>query len=392
MTIKSFLLFFSLLFSTTTADNRNLEYKEKNDLKKTADAFAMTPVVPPCSSIHKDCTIFRNASDFIMSLGIVLVDVDDCHHQHIGWLDEGDWLAYALQVPWSGVYEMKINVASPLGEGGFRIENYETQYTYATVETLSATNDWDSYNSVTVALEMVETGNNSTLLLIRSLAAGWTFRDFCLDLNDINNNNTTTAPVLNATTETFAPTMTSSSSVASSARPSLAPTFKETVASEIPSFEPTVVVSSEIMPSSSFTPTFGYLQSSSSTETTVAMPSLSPTMLIPSYTYQPSLSDTPSSVPSVLGKRMYRKKSSKRKSSYTKGSSTETALPSPTTLEPSSTYQPSSFSDAPSSVPTTLLSKTKIPVYKKNRKSGNKRYKKGRRSRNNNDGKGSRII
>ncbi|GAX23125.1 hypothetical protein FisN_33Lh013 [Fistulifera solaris] len=322
---------------------RNLEYVEKNGVTLklvTPDMFQPDAVddynLPTNEYNHSQCQVFFNASNFMQSKGIVI----DCNH--IGWLDEGDWLAYSIPLnnnntTTTTIYNLTMSITSPLGEGSFRVEDYETQEIYATVDSLAVTEDWNSFHPVTTSLNLTNIPNNTVTILIRSLSMGWTFHNLCLQ--EVISNATTPPMTMVPTTIELTTTKPTTTVPTVSSPPSSRPTNLPTLFQATETILPTAVVASSEVPTlvSSETPTKLVTPVPAVTTIPTTMPSSVPTLLsempsdvptleptipfvttstvVPS-TYTPSMSDSPTH----LYEAEYRKKSKKSHQPSGKGS------------------------------------------------------------------------
>ncbi len=306
MTTRSLPWFLFLLSPIRAQVRRNLEYHEKNGVTLqlvTPDMFQADAVDDLPANNYSQCQVFMNASDFMQAEGIAV----DCNH--IGWLDEGDWLAYSVPVSnTTTIYNMTLSVTSPLGEGSFRVEDYETQEVYATVDAMAVTDDWNSFSPVTVSFNLANATNDTVTVLIRSLSMGWTFHDLCFQ--EVISNATIPSMTMEPTTTepvTTVPTVSPQSS-----RPTNSPTLLEATETILPTQMATTMAPTVM---SSEAPTKLITTVPAVTTIPTAMPSSLPTLLseMPSdvltieptiafattstvvpTTYAPSMSDYPS--------------------------------------------------------------------------------------------------
>ena len=89
---------------------------------------------------------------------------------HIGWTDPGDWVAYPVQLPSSGVYQVHFHVSSLFGDGSFELLDMATQQVYGVVDTMPITNDWDTFETISLSVTLPA---GLVSLQVRILSAGW---------------------------------------------------------------------------------------------------------------------------------------------------------------------------------------------------------------------------
>jgi hypothetical protein len=118
-----------------------------------------------------------NASNFSSMEGVELQEFPG-GLQHIGFLEKGDWATYDLSIPYEGTYKMIMQVASPLGEGGFEVIDMESEVIYATVNTLPETGSWEALGNVT---RVVLLSAGPVSLQIRVLEPGWNLASISLE-------------------------------------------------------------------------------------------------------------------------------------------------------------------------------------------------------------------
>ncbi|GAX29261.1 hypothetical protein FisN_16Hh309 [Fistulifera solaris] len=96
-----------------------------------------------------------SATNYVESTGAVETITTPDGIRAVGFLDPGDTMGYALDVPIAGMYSLLLHVASPAGEGSLNVENAETTEVYATFDELPSSNgNWSYYQT---------TGQNITL-------------------------------------------------------------------------------------------------------------------------------------------------------------------------------------------------------------------------------------
>ncbi len=66
---------------------------------------------------------------------------------NVGWLDPGDWMAYAVDVPVSGTYTIEYRVASPNGGGSLTFEAFGGGATYGAIS-IPNTGGWQVWTTI----------------------------------------------------------------------------------------------------------------------------------------------------------------------------------------------------------------------------------------------------
>lgn len=110
------------------------------------------------------------AADYISVQGDVTVQESSAEGlPYVGYLDAGDALTYRAILPSAGTYRMQIRVASSLGEGRIQLRNAQDMtQTYATIDTLPASGDWNAWETLETTLDLFETELDLELLVIEA--------------------------------------------------------------------------------------------------------------------------------------------------------------------------------------------------------------------------------
>ncbi len=82
-----------------------------------------------------ECAVFISADNYT-AMDITSMLDSPTNTGAIGFLDPGDWLSYNLNVLQDGTYELDMKVASPLGEGAFKVIDMESWEAWGTAFTL----------------------------------------------------------------------------------------------------------------------------------------------------------------------------------------------------------------------------------------------------------------
>lgn len=150
----------------------------------------------------------------------------------VGWMEKGDWVAYAVTLPNAGTYKVEISIASPIGDGAFELVNMGTKEVYGVVDKLSVTGDYEKWKKVSVDAELPA---GPFQLQIRSLEYGWNIEWISLSAKSITPTAETSDSVL-----TKASKKKKSSKSSSTKSPTGAPTTSPTRSpSESPTSAPT---------------------------------------------------------------------------------------------------------------------------------------------------------
>jgi hypothetical protein len=86
----------------------------------------------------------------------------------VGWIDNGDWMDYAINPSTSGTYTLKLRVATPFSNVTLQVKNGAT--VLASV-TLPSTGGWQTWQTVNVTVNL--TAGPQTLRLAATSSAGW---------------------------------------------------------------------------------------------------------------------------------------------------------------------------------------------------------------------------
>ncbi|GAX20632.1 hypothetical protein FisN_32Hh014 [Fistulifera solaris] len=143
----------------------------------------------------------------------------------VGWLEDGDWVAYLVALPVTGTYEIELSIASPEGDGAFELVNQNTNEIYSKFDKLPETGDYETWKTVRKEVELPK---GEFTLQIRSKESGWNMQWISLKLIiDLNEDEAPTkAPTKKKSSKTKTPTAT----------PTQSPTHSPT---ETPTYSPT---------------------------------------------------------------------------------------------------------------------------------------------------------
>ncbi|WP_421873050.1 carbohydrate-binding protein [Marinoscillum sp.] len=123
------------------------------------------------------------AESFCEMLGVQTESTTDVGGgQNVGYLDAGDWMAYRVNIPTSGLYNVTYRVASLNGGGSLQIESLGGGSVYGSVD-VQATGGWQSWTTVShtvslnagdqdIALSILSGGFNLNWLNITPVSGG----------------------------------------------------------------------------------------------------------------------------------------------------------------------------------------------------------------------------
>ncbi len=93
---------------------------------------------------------------------------------NVGWITQGDWMDYTINVPTSGTYTVDFRLASP--NSGRQLQLREGSTTLATVD-IPNTGGWQNWQTVSTTVNL-SAGDNKTLRVLASNGDGWNFNWF----------------------------------------------------------------------------------------------------------------------------------------------------------------------------------------------------------------------
>ncbi len=107
------------------------------------------------------------------------LEMDDAGVPSVGWINDGEWLKYTVNVTLNGFYDLSLEIASPDGNGNIRI--YLDAELVATLSSLPNTGSW--YEWDTVELEDIEILAGTYVLTVEIVQAGFNMRIMNFDLD-----------------------------------------------------------------------------------------------------------------------------------------------------------------------------------------------------------------
>ncbi len=127
------------------------------DIVRSSDKLGDTPPPPPpgcstASSVGIPAQI--QAENFCEQNGVQTENTSDTGGgSNIGWIDSGDWLAYKINVPTAGRYEIAYRVASLAGGGQLQIEKQGGTPAYGNI-TVPQTNGWQVWTTIKHTIQL----------------------------------------------------------------------------------------------------------------------------------------------------------------------------------------------------------------------------------------------
>jgi aryl-phospho-beta-D-glucosidase BglC (GH1 family) len=85
---------------------------------------------------------------------------------YVGFLDPNDWMAFDVELPMAGTYQVTYSVASMSGKGAFQLEQLGGSTVYGTVSALPTTGSWYSFKTVSHTVQLPQ-GKQALALAIR---------------------------------------------------------------------------------------------------------------------------------------------------------------------------------------------------------------------------------
>jgi endoglucanase len=87
----------------------------------------------------------------------------------VGWIDNGDWMEYSVNVPNAGSYAINLRIATPNTGAQFQIKN-SGGVVLATVN-VPTTGGWQSWQTISTTINLV--AGTQTIRLQSTTGAGW---------------------------------------------------------------------------------------------------------------------------------------------------------------------------------------------------------------------------
>lgn len=114
-------------------------------------------------------SLMIDAADYTTMEGVD-VELSSEGIRNVAFLDPGDYVEYMIDFPMAGQYRLSISVASPDGDGALEVD-VGPQRVVAFTDDMPVTGDWQSYETITLDIEVAMTG--LIPLRINILEQGW---------------------------------------------------------------------------------------------------------------------------------------------------------------------------------------------------------------------------
>jgi hypothetical protein len=112
------------------------------------------------------------AADYISVQGDISIQESsslDDGLPYVAYLDAGDILTYQAVLQTTGKYSLKLRIASPFGEGGIQLRNPQNDsQIYASIDTLPASGDWNSWQTVEATFELLSLKFDLNLVVVEA--------------------------------------------------------------------------------------------------------------------------------------------------------------------------------------------------------------------------------
>ena len=127
--------------------------------------------------------LFIEAEDFTAMSGVQLENTIDTNGgQNVGFIDNGDWMEYTVNIPSAGAYTFSTRIASVPGNGIVQIQSNGTAI--GTIN-LEATGGWQSWTTFSTTVNLAA---GMQTIRLTALNGGWNINWF-----EIENLNTASA-------------------------------------------------------------------------------------------------------------------------------------------------------------------------------------------------------
>ena len=94
--------------------------------------------------------------------------------QNVGWIDNGDWMDYNINVPSAGTWTMKLRIATP--NNGAQLQVRRSDGSTITTINLPNTGSWQGWQTHTANISLAQ--GNQTIRLISTTTNGWNINWF----------------------------------------------------------------------------------------------------------------------------------------------------------------------------------------------------------------------
>ena len=116
------------------------------------------------------------------SVDIVQVDDNDATKGYaIGYTGEGEWLRYTVDVAETGIYEVKVNLATPSEKAGVKLYIDGKAVTDEIIAKQNEENDWSTYSAISAKTKEIEKGEHALKVEIVGNNVNVDWLEFCLN-------------------------------------------------------------------------------------------------------------------------------------------------------------------------------------------------------------------
>lgn len=119
-------------------------------------------VKPVSNIIHIEAENYFNAEG---------IETEECSEggENVGWIDANDWMAYNIDIPYSGSYKIEYRVASPSSNGRIKLEVYGGGKEYGQIN-VPNTGGWQNWTTISHVVNL-DAGNHD--LAVVAAQGGW---------------------------------------------------------------------------------------------------------------------------------------------------------------------------------------------------------------------------
>lgn len=133
---------------------------------RTKNYFGSPATPPPTTPFN----LLVEAENFIQSSGIQTEGCNDLGGgQNVGYIDNGDWMEYSINLPSAGNYDIQFRVATPMSGAQLTVRN--ASLTALGTANLPVTGGWQTWQTLTISLSLP--AGSQTLRIQSSSVANW---------------------------------------------------------------------------------------------------------------------------------------------------------------------------------------------------------------------------
>jgi lysophospholipase L1-like esterase len=132
-------------------------------------AVASEPAPGPAAG-HLPIPAKIEAEAFTAMNGILLEGTSDIGGgQNVGWIDQGDWMEYKIYVPTTGIYDLKLRLATPMYGGQLQVRLQDG--TVLATHAIQQTGGWQVWTPQMATVSLRQ--GNHTLRIVSTASANW---------------------------------------------------------------------------------------------------------------------------------------------------------------------------------------------------------------------------